>query len=95
MFDTAEIRATYTGKYGTTEVGPAIDARLRFDRYTGHGDGVSGVQHIHTAGRTDISDEHSSFRAYDSKCGWCYLNAPHTENAHIASVDDAKAREQK
>ncbi|WP_280454800.1 hypothetical protein [Nocardia brasiliensis] len=95
MFDAADIRATYTGKYGVNEVGPAIEARLRLDRYTGHSDGETVIEHRHTAGRTDISDQHSSGSGYDSKCGWCYLNAPHTHDAHTTSVAETNEREQK
>ena len=29
---------------------------------------------------------------YESDCGWCYLNAPHTRDAHVANRDDYRER---
>lgn len=35
-------------------------------------------------------DDHSPtvVREYDSRCGWCYLGAPHTLAAHVDQIAD-------
>ena len=40
---------------------------------------------LHLASQHDESPAQSS-RFYDSRCGWCYLNAPHSSLAHSTSV---------
>lgn len=49
------------------------------------GDGaVSGT---HSTGPTDCSPRHLCGGAgYDSRCGWCWLGASHTEDEHRRGV---------
>lgn len=43
--------------------------------------------YLHLAGPDDASGAHATYpRGYDSRCGWCYLGAPHTDDAHTAKV---------
>jgi len=42
-----------------------------------------GLHAVHLAGRRDISAIYRA--AYESKCGWCWLNATHSAAAHEAS----------
>lgn len=42
---------------------------------------------FHAASMDDRSDVKATYpRGYDSRCGWCYLNADHTVDAHTKSV---------
>ena len=41
---------------------------------------------LHAAAWGDASAYHFINGGYDSRCGWCWLNAPHTEDAHTASI---------
>ena len=42
---------------------------------------------IHVTGPTDTSPYHFQYPSgYDSRCGWCYLNAPHSEAAHLQKI---------
>ena len=43
----------------------------------------------HCDSPTDESPHHFTGRAYDERCGWCYLGASHTEDAHKAKVSFA------
>jgi hypothetical protein len=41
----------------------------------------------HVASGTDRTPVHFQYpRGYDSRCGWCYLNATHSEQAHRQEV---------
>ena len=56
--------------------------RSRFDprgyTFTRWSNGI----HTHVADADDFSPTHDRASAYDSKCGWCYLNASHSEREH-------------
>ncbi len=44
---------------------------------------------IHVADGADASPVHLTYpRGYDSRCGWCYLNAPHSEAAHAERIGE-------
>lgn len=49
------------------------------------GDVTSGGHQLayHLANRDDTSDPH---HGYDPDCGWCWLGAPHTVDAHNARI---------
>ncbi len=48
-------------------------------------------EHTHAADHNDVTPPHSTYSTgYNEKCGWCYLNAPHTEAAHEKSVKEAR-----
>lgn len=44
-----------------------------------------GQAYLHTAGPGDVSE---GFLGYDPDCGWCWLGAPHSVEAH-----DTRTRE--
>lgn len=39
--------------------------------------------HVHVTGTDDTSPAHVG---YDADCGWCWLGAPHSADAHTAEV---------
>lgn len=42
---------------------------------------------VHLAGCDDTSPVHRTYpTGYDSRCGWCWLNAPHSGDAHAMKV---------
>ncbi len=46
-------------------------------------DGTTSYEHSHAKDKDDMTPPHSPSRdGYNSCCGWCYLNAPHTKAAH-------------
>lgn len=50
-----------------------------------HGETTSGGHQlvIHLADAHDTSGPHRTYpTGYDSRCGWCWLGANHSENAH-------------
>jgi hypothetical protein len=54
-----------------------------------HGEVTSGGHQlsIHLAGREDTSEAHRTYPiGYDSRCGWCYLGANHSEDAHQEGI---------
>ena len=52
-----------------------------------------GGAYLHLAGPDDVSAAHVTYpRGYDSRCGWCYLGAPHTADAHAAKVQEDEGR---
>jgi hypothetical protein len=77
---------TIATEYATTEI-------LGYDRIDRDGvsrrervsfsDGRSHVGHRHAASMTDVS---GPAPGYHERCGWCYLNAPHTADAHAAKM---------
>lgn len=47
---------------------------------------------IHLAARDDTSPAHSTMtygpdRGYDRRCGWCWLGANHSDDAHAAKIE--------
>lgn len=45
------------------------------------------VQTVHAARIGDTSPTHSTYpTGYDSACGWCWLGAGHTVDAHTAQL---------
>ena len=46
--------------------------------------------YVHVAGFGDPSP--AIINAYDPQCGWCWLHAPHAENAHLVEIgrDDVR-----
>lgn len=86
---------THRLMYGTLVVGSfdRLDgggpgrAWSRLDLYTPD-DGSKPVrERRHCAGPKDESAPHRTHPAgYDSRCGWCYLGASHTEALHAAEV---------
>lgn len=43
--------------------------------------------YVHLAGPDDTTPGHVTYpTGYDSRCGWCYLGAPHTTAAHAAKL---------
>ena len=44
---------------------------------------------IHCAGPNDESPTVIVHKIYDGECGWCYLNAPHTQDLHDRSVAES------
>jgi hypothetical protein len=55
---------------------------VRWDRWPDDGT----IEHLHAAHGNDLSDpwllSQNNHTGYDARCGWCYLGAPHTINAH-------------
>jgi hypothetical protein len=45
-------------------------------------DGTPAYLHIASA-----QDSSESNRTYDSRCGWCWLGAPHSTNAHRQKIE--------
>ena len=48
--------------------------------------------YVHVASVDDFSDATCTYgttrnRDYDSRCGWCYLGAPHSVAAHDQKID--------
>jgi hypothetical protein len=41
---------------------------------------------FHAVSLTDTSSEWPVGTGYDSACGWCWLNAPHTADAHSVAT---------
>jgi hypothetical protein len=48
---------------------------------------------LHLADRDDATPQHMTYPSgYDANCGWCWLNAGHTEAAHESALEmDRKA----
>lgn len=47
-----------------------------------------GLDHVHLSGPTDTSPVHSTYpTGYRSGCGWCWLGAPHTADAHHLALN--------
>lgn len=43
--------------------------------------------YVHLASADDTSAAHRTYPiGYDSDCAWCWLNAPHTDDAHACKV---------
>lgn len=42
----------------------------------------SNGRHAHVADADDHTPRHDIYHAGNSKCGWCYLGAPHSEREH-------------
>lgn len=43
--------------------------------------------HVHVVSASDHSPQHHTYpTGYDSRCSWCWLNAAHSEAAHLAYV---------
>lgn len=58
-----------------------------------------GAAYLHLADRHDVSPAHVGYPSgYDSRCGWCYLGAPHTVAAHdvkvLAELDRVSLRQE-
>lgn len=48
--------------------------------------------YVHVAGKEDSSSVYLGHKT-SLTCGWCYLNAPHSEDAHASKVaENARAR---
>lgn len=41
---------------------------------------------FHAVSLTDTSSEWPTWNRYDGACGWCYLGAPHTADAHTVET---------
>lgn len=74
--------------YGTAEIlryERVERGYVRIERYTPHRPLVPvGVEHRHCTGPEDVSIAQSDTDS--TRCGWCYLAAPHTRDAHAQSV---------
>ena len=46
---------------------------------------------LHLADKDDSTEQHliNADGGYNPKCGWCWLNAGHTEAAHALKLADA------
>lgn len=45
---------------------------------------------VHVVDQYDDSPNHRTYpRGYDSRCGWCYLGANHSEREHARKVAEA------
>lgn len=55
--------------------------------------GYKAKEYFHANGPDDQSAPHSQPRdGYNPECGWCYLNAGHTKDAHAAEIKAAQAK---
>lgn len=47
-----------------------------------------GIGRVHRATRDDVSPVHKHWEpgGYNGKCGWCWLGASHSVDAHEAKV---------
>lgn len=45
--------------------------------------GYTANEYRHAASMTDVS---GPAPGYHERCGWCYLGAPHTADAHAATL---------
>jgi hypothetical protein len=43
---------------------------------------------------TAKGDESPTFIGYHAECGWCFLGAPHTRDAHAKQIQDARVRDE-
>jgi len=80
--------------YGTLEVRGFYRMDLggwgRRETYKGD-DGEVSYEMTHALNGEDMTPPKKTYpTGYDSRCGWCYLNAPHTEAAHDDSVRGRK-----
>lgn len=92
--------AQFTSNYGTREVGPMrqidLGGWVRDDQWTSRYGNYTEASYLHAAGRDDVSNSHSMYPfGYDSRCGWCFLGAGHTDEAHDQKLATELARERR
>jgi len=69
------------------------EGRRRYNAENPEADRCSdgAIRATHCTGPEDTSPVHSTYpTGYDSRCGWCYLNANHTQDEHRANVERAE-----
>jgi hypothetical protein len=79
--------------YGTYDVAAGGFEQCDFGKWLRHDRWVPKdaaarptMDYFHAAGREDMSVQHDKSQKYNPACGWCYLNAPHTEAAHAQQI---------
>lgn len=63
---------------------------IRRERYIPDDGRPAVLEYSHAASRSDVSPRHRIYPDYDHRCGWCWLNATHTQDAHAREIPPAR-----
>lgn len=73
----------------TIEVGHGFESPFRIDVAVLEKEGRRVEERFFATGAHDLSDHHSIYLSYDSRCSACWLNHSHTRDYHHAQIASA------